>query len=652
MFKLFARLGLLACLSFAALPVLADTASAPVQPASEPGLSAVQQEAADASRKLAEEEQARAEERQKNIGNNNLFSSQAPQDPRPDEVDLEPKYPVEIVVSDSEMKTLLETHLPLVSYQRKEELDKEQIEFLLEDAPTDAQNILRTEGYFNTQISISPHGKGYRMQVTLGPRTKIDNVSVALLGDILSDDDVGSYYKNALNTWALPVGAPFRQENWSVSKISVLAAVTRKKYPLAKLSKTQAAINPANRLADLNVSVDSRQPIYFGDLIISGTQRYPEKVVRGLAKFQAGDPYDLDKLLDYQQDLENNAHYAGASVQADWDALQNDRVPIKVSVSEVKRQKFEAGLSYDSEYGIGGRIGYDHYNVFNRGYTGSVSFEADRYQTQAAVGISQPRNNKGYFNTANIAYERSSTQKLERDTVSAGIWRVRDRNGIEARYGIEFVAEDTELPEERTKLGRSYATMLTASWKRQNISTPLRPANGYYLRGKVGFTLGPLLSSSTMARVHAGAGYYFTPENKKLGTLVLRGEAGYVYTSSKEASGQVPTVLMFRTGGATSIRGYEYDSIGRTLEGSSTVLPDRALAVASAEYQIPFKNNFAIALFHDMGGVARTFQSMKVRHGTGIGLRWFSPAAPFSFDLAYGHHDRKLRWHISLGTRF
>ena len=27
-------------------------------------------------------------------------------------------------------------------------------------------------------------------------------------------------------------------------------------------------------------------------------------------------------------------------------------------------------------------------------------------------------------------------------------------------------------------------------------------------------------------------------------------------------------------------------------------------------------------------------------------------AAPFSFDVAYGHQDKKLRWHISLGTRF
>ncbi|KAE9493416.1 surface antigen family protein [Neisseria gonorrhoeae] len=43
---------------------------------------------------------------------------------------------------------------------------------------------------------------------------------------------------------------------------------------------------------------------------------------------------------------------------------------------------------------------------------------------------------------------------------------------------------------------------------------------------------------------------------------------------------------------------------------------------------------------------------MKLKHGSGLGVRWFSPLAPFSFDIAYGHSDKKIRWHISLGTRF
>lgn len=97
---------------------------------------------------------------------------------------------------------------------------------------------------------------------------------------------------------------------------------------------------------------------------------------------------------------------------------------------------------------------------------------------------------------------------------------------------------------------------------------------------------------------------------------------------------------MFRTGGATSVRGYELDSIG--LAGpNGSVLPQRALVVGSLEYQFPVTKSFSGAIFHDVGDAASNFKHMTLKHGTGLGVRWFSPVAPFSFDIAYGHHDKK-----------
>ena len=561
---------------------------------------------------------------------------------------LTPKFPVKIETKNSEVKSMLEEYLPLITQQQDEELDKEQVGFLAEEAPDNVKTMLKTKGYFNGSVNVQDNGSSYTVAVNPGPRTKVDNVSVAILGDILSDDNLAEYYQKAMLNWQQPVGEYFDQDGWSGSKTSVLSAVTRKKYPLAKLSNTQATVNPNNNTANLNVIVESNRPIYFGDFEITGTRRYPDNVVAGLARFKPGAPYDLDLLLDFQQALEQNGHYSGASVQADFDRLQGDRVPVKVNVTEVKRHKLETGIRYDSEYGLGGRIGYDYYNLFNKGYIGSVVWDMDKYETTLAAGISQPRNSEGKYWTTNTSYNRSTTQNLEKRALTSGIWRVRDRNGIESRLGIEFITEDRKVPDTNYDLGRSHATMLTASWKRQNIETELRPENGYYLDGKVGVTLGKLLSSTAMARATARAGYFYTPENKKLGTFIVRGQAGYVYAREGE---NVPSSLMFRTGGASSIRGYELDSIG--LEGpKNSVLPDRALLVGSLEYQFPITKSVSGAVFHDVGDVTSNFKNMSMQHGTGVGVRWFSPVAPFSFDLAYGHQDKKLRWHISLGTRF
>ncbi len=124
------------------------------------------------------------------------------------------------------------------------------------------------------------------MAVAPGPQTKIENVGVAILGDIICKTKIcRPIIKNALNNWSLPVGDAFNQSDWSSSKTAVLSAVTRKKYPLATLSHSQATINPTQNTADLSVTVESRQPVYFGDIDISGTQRYPVSVARGLAQF-------------------------------------------------------------------------------------------------------------------------------------------------------------------------------------------------------------------------------------------------------------------------------------------------------------------------------------------------------------------------------
>ncbi|APY30499.1 Autotransporter assembly factor TamA [Neisseria meningitidis] len=574
-----------------------------------------------------------------------LFKNKSPDT---ESVKLKPKFPVRIDTQDSEIKDMVEEHLPLITQQQEEVLDKEQTGFLAEEAPDNVKTMLRSKGYFSSKVSLTEKDGAYTVHITPGPRTKIANVGVAILGDILSDGNLAEYYRNALENWQQPVGSDFDQDSWENSKTSVLGAVTRKAYPLAKLGNTQAAVNPDTATADLNVVVDSGRPIAFGDFEITGTQRYPEQIVSGLARFQPGMPYDLDLLLDFQQALEQNGHYSGASVQADFDRLQGDRVPVKVSVTEVKRHKLETGIRLDSEYGLGGKIAYDYYNLFNKGYIGSVVWDMDKYETTLAAGISQPRNYRGNYWTSNVSYNRSTTQNLEKRAFSGGVWYVRDRAGIDARLGAEFLAEGRKIPGSAVDLGNSHATMLTASWKRQLLNNVLHPENGHYLDGKIGTTLGTFLSSTALIRTSARAGYFFTPENKKLGTFIIRGQAGYTVARD---NADVPSGLMFRSGGASSVRGYELDSIG--LAGpNGSVLPERALLTGSLEYQLPFTRTLSGAVFHDMGDAAANFKRMKLKHGSGLGVRWFSPLAPFSFDIAYGHSDKKIRWHISLGTRF
>lgn len=558
-----------------------------------------------------------------------------------------PAYQVIVETDNSDATSLLKEHISLITQSTLEGLDQEQIKFLVEDTPNQVQTIVETLGYFNSKTQITPTKEGYTVKVALGPRTNVEDVSVLITGPVTGDEDLPNYYRSAMQSWNLTVAEPFTQDKWSFSKAAAISGLKRQKYPLAKIAKSEATIDPEKNTAKVTVNMESNKPIYFGKISVDGSQRYRNNIVRGLADFQYGDTYDLDKLVSYQQALEQDSHYSGAMVQADFANIENDHVPVKVSVTEVQRQKLDLGLRYDSADGMGVRFGYDHYNILNRGIVGSSILDVNRYQKSISLGLSQPRNRYGHYLTGSMGYDESTYQKVTTSAINSGVWYVRDRSGIESRLGVEYITESSKI-DGGTDLGRANALMLTASWRRNNIQSQLRPENGYFVEGKVGTTLGSLMSTASMQRVKGSAAYYFTPEVKKYGTVIVRGDLGYVRVSDDL---NAPTSLLFRTGGGNSVRGYEYNSIGMDGE-KGAVLGGKAMAVMSAEYQIPVKKDYAVAVFHDHGTVANDFKDIKWRSSSGVGVRWFSPFAPIAFDIAYAHERKKIGWQLNLGTRF
>ncbi|MBQ9259208.1 MAG: outer membrane protein assembly factor [Neisseriaceae bacterium] len=549
---------------------------------------------------------------------------------------------------NSKMADLFKEHLSLYARQKTPNMDADQIAFLVQETEKEVDQMARTEGYFNSQTKVLENGNRYDIQVALGKRTIVDNVILVLDGKVLEDEELPAFYHDMFAEWQIKVGDPFRQEDWASNKSAVLKTVQTRKYPLAKITESHAKIDKENNSAELSVIIDSGALVRFGDVSIDGVKRYPESIPRNLAPFSHGTVYDFDKLADYQENLEQDGHYGTVAAYADLDNVSEDFiVPVKVNLVEVPRQKVDIGLQYDTLDGVGTRLGYTHYNMFKRGYTGSAVLSANRYEQSLGLGIAQPRDDRGHFYTSSINLKNKELQGLETKTLAAGLWKARVRGNIDSRVGVEYYLEDARI-KNGEKLGTSYVTMLTASWKSNRIQTKERPANGWYFSGKVGSTLGTALSTANVQRVTADAAYYFTPEQKKYGTFIAKGGVGYVHTDNQA---KVPSDLLFRIGGIDTVRGYETESIGIPGENGA-VLGGRAMANWGLEYQYPIYKNFALALFHDAGDVKNRFQNLKFKHATGTGVRWFSPFAPLSFDIAYAHDTKDIAWYITLGTRF
>ncbi|HMU18020.1 MAG TPA: BamA/TamA family outer membrane protein, partial [Thauera aminoaromatica] len=183
------------------------------------------------------------------------------------------------------------------------------------------------------------------------------------------------------------------------------------------------------------------------------------------------------------------------------------------------------------------------------------------------------------------------------------------------------------------------------TWKKRAVDNLLDPSRGYVLEFQVGGGSKTLFSDQDFLRFYSRVARYQPVRGTDV--FILRGEAGVTLADSREG---VPQDFLFRTGGAQSVRGYDYQSLG-VKEGDATV-GGRYLATASAEYVRWFRPQWGAAVFVDAGDAADTRADYDLRVGYGVGARWRSPAGPLAIDLAWGHQERSLRLHFGVAVAF
>ncbi len=117
------------------------------------------------------------------------------------------------------------------------------------------------------------------------------------------------------------------------------------------------------------------------------------------------------------------------------------------------------------------------------------------------------------------------------------------------------------------------------------------------------------------------------------------------FERSNIAGKSIPKIKLFRLGGTGSIRGYREDS----LEVDSTEDINGTLAYVNyrSEFRFLLEGALGMAIFWDAGNLyVDTLQPLKLRHSTGLGLRYNTPVGPVSLDFA-----RKLGTVGSRGDR-
>ena len=217
---------------------------------------------------------------------------------------------------------------------------------------------------------------------------------------------------------------------------------------------------------------------------------------------------------------------------------------------------------------------------------------------------------------------------------------------IDTKLALNFTHEKRKTPLDPLIELDTLST--TYTWIRRAVDEIINPRSGNVieLEGTVGISGTQL--SETFIRGYGRIAQYFPVGSRDV--LILRSELGAV---EADTTNIVPKNFLFRTGGSTTVRGYDYESLGVSSGGA--IVGGRALALVSVEYVHWLERwggNWGIAGFVDVGDAADTFRDLRPAVGIGAGVRWRTIAGPLAVDLAYGEREKQFRLQFSVAIAF
>lgn len=555
------------------------------------------------------------------------------------------------------LREILEKHITLPE-QAASEVRADTLRPFLREVNRRVPEIAAAEGYFSAKVEVRVEGEGAQRHllvvVATGPRTTIEKVIVEFEGDVSLEGDGRAEQREATRaSWTLAPGRFFRQNDWDDAKSRIIEKLSELHYAAAKMADSVALVDAIEAKATLKVIVESGPRFTTGPIVIEGLKRYPAQLVLRYSRMKPGEPFRLDRIVEFQRALQNAPWFASAVVDLERDPEAAKDVPVHVSIVERAPVDIGVSIGYGTDTGARGEVSLRHRNAFNRAFDMQSAIAVDKTrQTGYADFFLPPLTLGGPFGdelTTRDSFgglgEHRSNQGLDTQRAAVAAYRQFKflRPVDDYRVGLSYQFERKSPAGAEQSIARALAPVAEATWRW--VDDTLDPRKGGVLKVRVAAGALSVLSSKDFVQAYAQYQHWFP-----LGAddqLILRGEFGQTFSYSRD---NIPEDFLFRAGGSRSNRGYAFESLGA--KDGDAIVGGRFLTTGSVEYVHWFSKPWGGAVFFDGGGAADSRDTVGLNPSYGIGARWRTPAGPLALDLAYAEREKKWRLSFSVSIAF
>lgn len=510
----------------------------------------------------------------------------------------------------------VQDRLKLVEEELPTPLTQANILTLYQEAPENIVRALQPYGYFKPQIKsrkIQRQNEFWLIfNIDPGPPLLIHQVNIRITGKGAHDPEIQSL----AHDFPLKSGQILKTKKYNLAKQALYNVAQKQGYLKAQLTHHVIHVNLARYIADIDLSFDTGERFYFGNTEFTPTP-FAEAFLQRYVPFEYGQPYSRDALLKLQNDLGHTIYFESVNVQPQYESQDEQHIPVIVELKPRKTQLYTIGAGFGTDTGPRASLGYEWRRVTSNGdYFQSViqaSAIQKSFQSRYVIPGKNPTTDH-YTIIGGLATNLPGEGEYR--TLTTGFNYVNQVKGFVQTLGLTYQNERFRIYPNDPFTTTNYIVP-SISWEKVQADDRVNTTNGY----------------RTLFNIQAGEStdfnnYFLQGEFqgkfiKSLGKrqrIILRTDIGG--TAVKNIA-TFPLSLRYFAGGATSIRGFSFQSIG----------PGRYLMVGSAEYQFRVYKKWYAAAFYDAGD-AFNHTLKGINQSSGLGILYRSPLGPLEFTIS------------------
>jgi translocation and assembly module TamA len=534
----------------------------------------------------------------------------------------------------------LTRHLDVALGERGEDISPTRIRALHRRAPAQLTAGLEALGYYGSKVdaALVRDGAKWRAAYHIEPGEPVRVVAVELSLDGEARGDAA--FEGFDARFPLQPGAVLNHARYEEGKRELEHLLADRGYFDARIRLAEVAVDPPTRTARVRFAVDSGARYRFGPVLWPDTVLAPDVLAR-FTSFSPDEPYSADALLELQSRLADSNYFASVAVTPRSEEAADHAVPVAVELDPRKPQRYSLGAGFGTDTGPRGRAAWQRPYVNRRGHWLETDLRVSAVQSLLAgtYGVPlPPRHTDTLSLRSNLLSENTDVSDTLR--LQLGAEHATTRFGWQERIGLDYELERFDVGNDTETSGLLIPSVRwTRTWADDRLRTRRGLRLGLDLRGA---------QSSLLSRISF---LQLRIDGKLIRTLgetrvIARGEFGATATSDFD---RLPVSHRFFAGGDTSLRGFDFRSLGpRDADGK--VVGGRYLALAGLELEHPIRERWSGAVFSDFGNAVDSL-SDRFEYSVGAGLRWESPVGPLRVDIANGlsDDDRPWRLHIVVG---